>query len=110
MAGALLPENYERARAALAELVEIDACKDWADRAEALRSYAKQADDPTLLNHAMRIKVRAVRQCGELLQALPTVQGARTDVVKLITGTGDKLDRRRAAEDVQTRQLPFRKR
>jgi hypothetical protein len=75
MAGALLPKNYERACAALTELARIDECQQWADKAEALRSYARQADDPTLLNHSMRIKARAVRRCGELLAAVAPAPG-----------------------------------
>ena len=46
----------------------IDECKDWADKAEALASYAKQADDDTLRKHADRIQARAIRRCGELLK------------------------------------------
>ncbi|MER8570636.1 hypothetical protein NKH19_00725 [Mesorhizobium sp. M1338] len=39
-----------------------------ADKAEALASYARQADDDTLLDYAMRVKARAVRRAGELLK------------------------------------------
>jgi hypothetical protein len=35
--------------AALAECERIDECKDWANRADALASYAKQAGHDTLL-------------------------------------------------------------
>ena len=41
--GARLPRTYEAARAALAECQQLDECKDWADKAAALASYAKQA-------------------------------------------------------------------
>jgi hypothetical protein len=72
----MLPALYTAARDALAECASLDECKDWADRAEALRSYARQADDPTLLNNAMRIKARAVRRCGELLAEIAPGTGA----------------------------------
>jgi len=62
-----LPERYEIAKAALAECNRVDELDDCADKAAALASYARQADDPELLNHATRIRARAVRRMGELL-------------------------------------------
>lgn len=67
-ADARLPVAYEAAKTALANCASIDECKDWADKAEALASYAKQADDDTLRKHADRIQARAIRRCGELLK------------------------------------------
>jgi len=68
IARAKLPESYERAKTALATCNRIDECKDWADKAAALASYAKQADDKSLFELATRIASRAVRRCGELLE------------------------------------------
>jgi len=65
---AQLPAAYEQARTALAQCVEIDECVDWADKAAALASYARQADDKTMENYAMRIRSRAIRRAGELLK------------------------------------------
>lgn len=65
---AKFPQAYEAAKTALANCASIDECKDWADKAEALASYAKQADDETLRRHADRIQARAIRRCGELLK------------------------------------------
>jgi hypothetical protein len=65
---ARLPAVYEQACTALATCERVDECKDWADKAAALASYAKQAEDETLQRLAMRIQARAVRRCGELLQ------------------------------------------
>ena len=48
IANAQLPEKYEAAKTALAECARIDECKDWADKAHAMASYAKQADDDSL--------------------------------------------------------------
>ena len=93
-ADARLPVAYEAAKTALANCASIDECKDWADKAEALASYAKQADDDTLRKHADRIQARAIRRCGELLKqfngrgnnqhedgegALPTQKQAASD-------------------------------
>lgn len=66
--GAALPASYEAAKQALAKCSSIDECKDWSDKAGALASYAKQADDDQLEQYAMRIKARAIRRCGELLK------------------------------------------
>lgn len=63
-----LPAVYENAKVALAECQRIDECKDWADKAAALMSYTRQADDDTLFNMAKRIQMRAVRRMGELLK------------------------------------------
>jgi len=65
---ALLPERYERARVALSECNRVDECKDWADKAAALASYARQADDDQMFNLARRIQTRAIRRAGELLK------------------------------------------
>jgi len=68
VARARLPQTYEAAKVALSNCASIDECKDWSDRAEALASYAKQADDDSLRIMADRIQARAVRRCGELLK------------------------------------------
>lgn len=65
---ARLPVSYEAAKNALSNCVTLDECQDWANKAEALASYAKQADDDTLRKLADRIQARAVRRCGELLK------------------------------------------
>lgn len=72
VANAALPESYERAKTALERCTNIDECKEWADKAAALASYAKQAEDETLHNLATRIQARAVRRCGELLKPFQT--------------------------------------
>lgn len=68
VASAKLPQTYEAAKQALASCADIDECVDWADKAQALASYAKQADDDALQKLAVRIQARAVRRCGELLK------------------------------------------
>ncbi len=63
---AKLPAVYERATMALSECTRIDECKDWANKAEALASYARQSKDDTLRKMAERIQARAIRRAGEL--------------------------------------------
>jgi hypothetical protein len=65
---ARMPGSYEAAVIALAECSRIDECQNWANKAEALASYAKQADDDSLRKLADRIQARAVRRAGELLR------------------------------------------
>ena len=68
--GAALPERYEAAKSALAECSRVDECKSWADKAAALASYAKQAQDDSLERYALKVKGRAIRRAGELLEAI----------------------------------------
>ena len=65
---AQLPQLYEQAKNALVECERLDECTEWADKAAAIASYARQADDVELENYARRIRARAVRRCGELLR------------------------------------------
>ena len=67
-ANAALPQSYEQAKNALANCERLDECQDWADKAAALASYAKQANDDQLEKMAIRIRARAVRRAGELLK------------------------------------------
>lgn len=92
---ARLPAVYERATKALAECSRIDECKDWANKAEALASYARQSKDDTLRKMADRIQARAIRRCGELLRQVESGQGTRTD--KPHDATDTKLTRTQAA-------------
>jgi hypothetical protein len=65
------------------ECSRIDECKDWADRAAALASYAKQADDET------RLPARSLEGCA-------------TDKPRTETGGGPCAERQeRAASRVQ---------
>jgi len=77
IAKARLPTNYAKAKSALAKCTKIDECKDWADKAAALASYAAQAEDDALENLSRRIRARAVRRCGELLRQIEPSKGGR---------------------------------
>lgn len=67
---AKLPARYEAAKAAISECAQIDECKEWANKAEALASYARQAKDDALERTAQQIKVRAIRRAGDLLKEI----------------------------------------
>jgi hypothetical protein len=77
---ARLPVVYEEARAALATCEKTDECASWAKKAEAIASYARQAEDETLLKAATRIKGRAIRRCGELLKEIKGEPRRRSDL------------------------------
>lgn len=68
VAAARRPAVYTTARTSLERCSKIDECADWANKSEALASYAKQADDDALYKMAVRIRARAIRRCGELLK------------------------------------------
>lgn len=77
---ARLPSRYQAAKAALRDCSAVDECKEWADKASALASYAKQAGDTQLEDMAKRIRARAMRRAGELLKQVEPAPGTRTDL------------------------------
>lgn len=89
------PAKYEAARNALAECTRVDECQEWADKAQALASYAKQADDETLRKMADRIQARAIRRCGELLKQIEPQQGGD----RKSKGGQPPVDSRKSAAD-----------
>lgn len=72
-----LPATYVAAKKALAECSRIDECQEWANKAAALASYARQAKDESLRRMADRIQARATRRCGEILKQVPPGKGGR---------------------------------
>lgn len=78
VSSARLPQSYEAARQALTNCYSIDECKGWADKAQALASYARQANDDTLHKTAARIQGRAIRRVGELLKTFDGRGGDRS--------------------------------
>jgi hypothetical protein len=93
---ARLPATYEQAKQALAKCDRINECKDYADKAEALATYAKQAKDNVLGKMADRIQARAVRRIGELLKEIEPAsqenlkQNRRDGTVPSVTRTRTK--------------------
>jgi len=99
---ASLPQTYQNAQAALAECSQVDECKDWADKAAALASYARQSDDFELERMAQRIRARAIRRAGELAKQVMRPHGGNNlqvdaadnllsrDDVKKVSGFSDR--------------------
>lgn len=94
---AQLPALYENAKEVLANCERIDECKDWADKAAALASYARQSEDESLQNFAMRIRARAIRRCGELLQEVKPSTGGRPS--EKLVEAAPQVSRTQAAND-----------
>lgn len=80
--------KYDKAKHALAEAKNFDEVKDIRDKAEAMRAYAKQANDSELVNMASEIKVRAERKLGEMLADADLNKGGRPpEINRSITTT-----------------------
>jgi hypothetical protein len=65
---ARLPTSYHEAKRALAKCRKVDECKEWADKAGALKSYAYMSKNDELLNMSKRIQALAARRGGQLLK------------------------------------------
>ena len=59
--------RYEAACRALAEAKAVDEVKEIRNQAEAMRAYAKQAENKQLETDAAEIRIRATRRIGELM-------------------------------------------
>ena len=105
VSNAILPKSYEAAKAALAECTKIDECKDWADKAAALASYARQANDDELQKYAQRIRARACRREGELWRQLDGRGGDRSK-----TTTCDTFDNRPTSQKEMMQEIGVSKR
>jgi hypothetical protein len=78
--GTPLPVNYIAAKQALAECKRVDECKSWADKALALKSYAKQLNDEAMENMAQKIRDRAMKRGGALLMQVKAAKGANQNI------------------------------
>lgn len=96
-AAASLPATYQAAKTALADCAKLDECQDWADKAAALASYAKQANDDELMKMATRIRDRAIRRAGELLKQIEPAKGGRPSETGIAADTG--FSRKDAADE-----------
>lgn len=73
--------HFDTARREIELARNIDEVKNIRDRAEALRTYAKQAGESLeMQNICAEIKIRAERKGGEILKETPREQGKRTDL------------------------------
>jgi len=96
VSAARLPVTYESAKSALAECSRIDECQDWADKMQAMASYARQAEDDSLRRMCDRIQARAIRRCGDLLAAIEPARGANQNISD---GNGTKVTRKDVATE-----------
>lgn len=110
-----LPVVYQEAVAAIERCWRIDECKNWADKALALASYARQSEDETLFNTSVRIQDRATRRVGELLQEIPPAHGANQNITdesdsKVLTRTDAAreagLSERQQATAIRVARVP----
>lgn len=113
IATAKLPAAYTAARTSLECCSKIDECADWANKADALASYAKQAEDEALYKMAVRIRARAIRRCGELLAKFnkgdgrPSKNGVAGGTVSQRQAARDAgLSRRQEHTAVRLAQIP----
>ncbi|MDB4873347.1 MAG: hypothetical protein JWL97_4351 [Gemmatimonadales bacterium] len=67
--------KYDQARQALAACRNVDDVKDIRDKSEAMRLYAKQANDTELEQWAAEIKLRAQRAIGEISLSMEKQKG-----------------------------------
>jgi N6-adenosine-specific RNA methylase IME4 len=59
--------RYESAKRALAELHRVDEVKGFIDKAKAIEVYAKHSKDRQLIEHATKVRKRALRRLGEVI-------------------------------------------
>ena len=67
---AFLPNNYIVACQAIKECARVDEAAEMANKAAAIATYARESADTTLKVNAEKIKVRAERRIGELIEEL----------------------------------------
>jgi N6-adenosine-specific RNA methylase IME4 len=83
--------RYEAACRALAEAKTVDEAKDIRDKAEAMRVYARQANNKDLEIDAAEIRISAERRLGELIKAQKETVGLNKGVAeKAPPGRGRK--------------------
>jgi len=75
-----LPVKYEAAKLAIMECFRTDECQDWADKMQALASYARQSQDYEMEKTALRIRSRAIKRGGEILKETQKAHGANQNI------------------------------
>jgi hypothetical protein len=99
-APARMPELYRIAVVAVEQCAKIDECKTWADRMEALSSYARQAHDERMHDYAKRIQARAMLRAGEILKEIEPSKGGPPPNEETRVGADTSLTRTQAATEI----------
>lgn len=86
------------AKTALESCQAIDECKEWADKAAALASYARQAEDDELEKMAVRIRSRAMRRAGELAKQIMQPHGSNQHGPRGDDATGISMPKAKVQE------------
>lgn len=92
--------RYEQARSALAEARSVDEVKDIRDKAEAMRAYARMANDTQLESDAMELRLRAERRLGIMLTEQKRTTGMNTGAQGVGTSAVPKENRTPTLADV----------
>ena len=109
-----LPNTYVAAKAALAECVRIDELKGVEDVAKLRAAAAQMANDTEMENQAKRIRARAVRRMGELVNEIPAEspgpskigQGAPTQLSKTEAAREAGLSKHQQNQAVNVANVP----
>ena len=109
--------KYDQARLALAACRNVDDIKDIRDKSEAMRLYAKQANDTELEQWAAEIKLRAQRAIGEISAglekqknqaALPSGGKSKNEALKdagISTSTANRYEKLASIPDADVEAL-----
>jgi myosin heavy subunit len=109
--------KYDQARNALAACRNVDEIKDISDKSEAMRLYAKQANDPEMEQWAAEIKLRAQRAIGEISlgmekqknqSALPSGGKSKTDALAdagISTSSANRYEQLAKITDAKVEEL-----
>jgi N6-adenosine-specific RNA methylase IME4 len=108
--------KYDVACRALAEASTIDEVKDIRDKAEAMRIYARQANNTELEEKAALIRVRGERKLGQMLleakadgrlhEGRPKKNGSRSDQLERIKIEDYGIDKRLSVEAQRIGAIP----
>ncbi|HLK93146.1 MAG TPA: hypothetical protein VKZ18_24845 [Polyangia bacterium] len=99
-----LPQDYRRAVMAINRCARVDDAKGWADKAKAMAVYARQMKDESLFNAATKIRARAVRRYGELLEEIQPAKNQHDAGARARTGGGTSRTNAAAEAGLSKRQ------
>lgn len=100
--------RYDAMRSAVQVASTVDEARDIADKATALKAYARQHCDPEMFRWLAEIQLRAKRRIGELSAGLDASKGGNNPAATLPEGGKSKTAALAAAESTPLRWSPFR--